>query len=227
MIVVLRLSREPVSVTNPMKFMLLGWFQAITLIMLTFLFGSIWAGTLFFTLGFVVAFMTTVVASRTCSIWLCGWMEKALGMTIIECEGETELRAITRILVAMPGVLVESKTDGYAYSAGYRLDTKCPAHSIPTAGGVDGEMRPRTLGFLIGYILGSIVGIVVAIPVYIAAIPAHQSFVPELTVGNLKDRAQPLVMACVIGFSFGVLFFMKTRSAFGVLDDRHIKGTTV
>lgn len=58
-----------------------GYFQALMLIFLTFLFGSTYSGDLLATGIFLVSFITVIVISRTYSIYFCKWMERALGVT--------------------------------------------------------------------------------------------------------------------------------------------------
>lgn len=154
MVVVLRPSKEecPASGKLPLFDIICGYFQALMLIFLTFLFGSTYGGDIIHTGLFVVVFITFVVTSRTYSIYFCWWMEKYLGVTVIEYHTPTELEAIRTILAGMPGVLVQSVTDGYKYSAGYRLDREndCTNHNLHLT-----KVAPRAIGRLVGYIVGS------------------------------------------------------------------------
>lgn len=127
MVVVIRLSSEANPRTHPMLIMFDGIVKALILFILTFFFGSVYGGTLFRTTILVAFFFFAIALSRVLSVWIFCWLEKSMELRIIECESSAEMRGMARLLAAMPGVLVESKTHGYRYSGGYRVD-----------GGVDG-----------------------------------------------------------------------------------------
>jgi hypothetical protein len=68
----------------------------------------------------VATFVSAVAFSRLASINLCAWLEKRLGLTIIEYRTEREWVAIWFVLNSMPGCLVESKNSSYRYANGFR-----------------------------------------------------------------------------------------------------------
>ncbi|PWW72927.1 hypothetical protein C7212DRAFT_366523 [Tuber magnatum] len=75
--------------------------------------------SLFLTLAFVATFVSVIAFSRLASIQLCAWMEKHLGLTIIEYETEREWVAIWFVINSMPGCIVESQNSSYRYVNGY------------------------------------------------------------------------------------------------------------
>lgn len=128
-----------------------GFIQALMLIALTILFGSIYNNGIFQAASFVVVFIALIVISRTYSILYCLWMERAVNTTIIEYRTPTELRAIKAILAGMPLVLVDNITDGSQYGGGYRLgkNPDCTNHPLPTTGPCP-RIFGRTLGLAVG-----------------------------------------------------------------------------
>jgi len=60
-----------------------------------------------------------VAFSRLASIQLCSWMERRLGLTIIEYDTEKEYIAIWLAINSMLECLVESKNSSYRYANGY------------------------------------------------------------------------------------------------------------
>lgn len=141
----------PTNAKQPLFNILRGYLQALLLVGMTFLFGSTSRGDFFDAGLFIFTFITLVVISRTYSIYFCWWMESVLGATLIKYDTLTELRAIRTILAGMPGVLVESVTDSYKYSAGYRLgvNSDCRNHDTPIA-----RVNFRTVGRVLGVIIG-------------------------------------------------------------------------
>lgn len=136
MVIVIRLSAEADPETHPMAIMFTGILKAFILLMLTIFFGSVYGGTLFFTIILVVCFLLVIALSRTLSVWLFCWLEKSMELRVIECESSAEMRGMARLLAAMPGMLVESKTYGYRYSGGYRVGVEadeCSAHAESVA----------------------------------------------------------------------------------------------
>ncbi|KAG0634970.1 hypothetical protein HOY80DRAFT_1140281 [Tuber brumale] len=97
-----------------------GYLQVIHLGGVSFLFGSIALGSLFLTLGFVATFISAVAFSRLASIQTSAWLEKRLGLTIIEYQTEREWVAIWFVLNSMPDCFIESKNSSYRYANGYR-----------------------------------------------------------------------------------------------------------
>lgn len=137
----------PENPMRPLYGILRGYLQAAILIGTTYLFGSTYGGDLIYSLIFVCVFLTLIVVSRTYSIYLCLWLEKALDATVIEYDTPSELQAIRTVISGMPGVLVKSVTEGYIYSEGFRLDryNGCPHHDEPRKF----TTNPRPLGFLL------------------------------------------------------------------------------
>ncbi|KAG0129043.1 hypothetical protein HOY82DRAFT_611236 [Tuber indicum] len=119
MVLVIRPSRDPSQQKVNMHW-LSGYLQVLHLGGVSFLFGSIALSSLFLTLGFVATFVSAVAFSRLASINLCAWLEKRLGLTIIEYRTEREWVAIWFVLNSMPGCLVESKNSSYRYANGFR-----------------------------------------------------------------------------------------------------------
>lgn len=136
MTIVIRLSPEATPEKHPMAIMFGGVFKGLILFLLTIFFGSVFGGTLFSTTLLVMLFFVAIALSRILSVWIFCWLEKAMELRIIECESSAEMRGMARLLVAMPGVLVESVTHGYRYSGGYRVDvdtSECTEHHTPEA----------------------------------------------------------------------------------------------
>lgn len=200
MVVVLQLSDEASTRAHPLMAVLIGWLQAMMLVFLTFLFGSIVGGTLFLAVTFVVVFMSTITASRACSIYLCSWLETALDLTIIECGSHEEMNAITRILAAMPDVLVESKSDGYRYSGGYRIyrEFELPKQKVRPA-------NFRTIGRVLGFVL-----------ILIVCLGLGTGFIVAWHTGE-HDIHGMVASAVVIGSGLGCLLAEKIRSEFEIL----------
>ncbi|KAG0634968.1 hypothetical protein HOY80DRAFT_1095739 [Tuber brumale] len=97
-----------------------GYLQVMHLGGVSFLFGSIALGSLFLTLGFVATFVSAIAFSRLASISISAWLEKRLGLMIIEYETEREWVAIWFVLNSMPDCFIESKNSSYRYANGYR-----------------------------------------------------------------------------------------------------------
>ncbi|KAG0129041.1 hypothetical protein HOY82DRAFT_621011 [Tuber indicum] len=97
-----------------------GYLQVLHLGAVSFLFGSITLSSLFLTLGFVATFISAIAFSRLASILMADWLEKRLGLTIIEYRSEMEWIAIWVVINSMPDCLVESKNSPYRYANGYR-----------------------------------------------------------------------------------------------------------
>lgn len=211
MVVIVRLTpQDPFPVRHPACSVFLGLLRAMMFIFLSFLFGSIWGGTLFYTLGFVAALMGTIFVSRFCSIFLCRWLERHLDMTVIQCENIIELAAIKKTLAAMPGVLVENKTDSYKYSAGYRLDTKCQNHSQPATANSKETPNLGVLGLIIGFITGIIEGAMIGLMAYtVLRLTDHRA--GQVFSG---DYLPPLVIGLSLGICFSVLLFVKIVAEF-------------
>lgn len=181
------------------------------LVFLTFLFGSTYNGDLLFTVLFVVVFVTIIVVARTYSIYFCYWMEEALGVTAIEYDNSTELKAIREILVVMPGVLVENMTNDYKYFEGYRLNEKikCPSYSQPAA-----PVDPKTIGRFICFI--------VWVPVITTAV-LYGGWGAIMwgyhgTTMSVEDGSLPGSVLILINFLFiGCFFHRKIMSDFGLV----------
>ena len=113
MILIFRSRRDPEAPS--MSGIFIGYMQFIWLCIVSFYFSSTIGGSLLRTMTFVVAFVSTVAASRALSIWWCRWMERETDMTIIEYDSasldQKSLRdsAIIRrlIITAFPGRIVE------------------------------------------------------------------------------------------------------------------------
>ncbi|KAF8538332.1 hypothetical protein BDD12DRAFT_981630 [Trichophaea hybrida] len=122
-VVVLRLSAKSRQL-SPVRTILKGYFQAMMLLSLTFLFASIVGSTLLWATLVVATIISSVSASRGLSLWISRLLVEAAQLTIIECTDNREMKGMARLLVSIPGLLIESKTDGYSYSGGYRLDSR-------------------------------------------------------------------------------------------------------
>lgn len=142
-------------------------------------------------------------------------------MTVIQCETVIEMAKIRKILVAMPGALVESKTDSYKYSSGYRLDTICQDHSGPAV--EKGKESPdlTVLGLFIGLIMGVTEGTVIGLLAYIALrlTDQHLDTSPVFSGGYFP----PLVIGLSLGVCSSILLFVKVMSEFGALSGYKIK----
>ncbi|KAG0641349.1 hypothetical protein HOY80DRAFT_999376 [Tuber brumale] len=119
MVLVVRPTRDSSRKRTAMQW-LSGYLQVMHLGGVSFLFGSIALGSLFRTLGFVATFVSAVAFSRLASIQISAWLEKRLGLTIIEYETEREWVAIWFVLNSMPDCFIESKNSSYRYANGYR-----------------------------------------------------------------------------------------------------------
>jgi hypothetical protein len=95
----------------------------------------------------VATFISAVSFSRFASIKLCAWMEKRLGLTIIEYDTESEWVAIWLVINSMPGCLVESQNSSYRYANGH-LPHKCPGTEgdpSPTPNASAGELCQESI----------------------------------------------------------------------------------
>lgn len=221
MVVVVRLvPLDAFTVRYPVHSLFFGLLQAIQCIFLGVLFGSIWGGTLLYTLAFVCAFMVTIFMSRSLSIFLCRWLEKSLSMTVIRCETVDEMESVKMILVKMSDVLVEGKTNPCKYSEGYRLDKKCQNHARPV-----GEIQnpkenpnPRTLGVVVGLVMGLTVGASSGFAAYIVSRPQdpYHNSVDLGVFGDFRSRSR-VSAGLVVGLSFAVMLFANAISEFGAL----------
>lgn len=156
---------------------------------------------------------------------LCLWLERALGMTVIECETVADMTLMKQILVAMPGVLVEGRTNFYRYSAGYRQDTQCQNHSPPTGEIQSAEENPspKTLGVIIGLITGLAAGVLLGFTAYTISTPQLLPTEERVRLGFFGDDRSRLVIALTIGFCFALMFFGNAMSEFGALSGHVIK----
>lgn len=188
-------------------------------------------GTLIYTVAFVIAFLTVIVLSRMLSLWMGSWMEKKLDMIIIEYEEEKERKAIMRALYTMPGVLVESKSDGYTYSEGYRFDKPCKRHEVPALPEAGPPPKPpntwwRAVGGVCGFITGLLVGFAAGFLTYIASIPPWDDFFVDPLRATRRAYIPTFSTAVFLGAAMGWNFFLKTRSEFRRLGPEDI-GTWV
>ncbi|KAG0634964.1 hypothetical protein HOY80DRAFT_483836 [Tuber brumale] len=143
MVLVVRPTRDSSQKRTVIQW-LFGYLQVMHLGAVSFLFGSIALGSLFPTLGFVATFISAVAFSRLTSIQTSAWLEKRLGLTIIEYETESEWAAIWVVLNSMPDCFIESKNSSYRYANGYRphLCTEAggnPGTAAATNPGVQGQ----------------------------------------------------------------------------------------
>lgn len=221
MVVVLRLvPQEKFSVRHPFYSLIFGLFQAIQCIFLGVLFGSIWGGTLLYTLGFVCAFMGTIFVSRGLSVWLCCWLETSLSMTVIKCETVEEMNSVKTILFNIPDVLVEGKTNSCKYLGGYRLDKECQNHTRPVGEiqNLKEDLNPRTLGVVVGIVMGLTVGASLGSVAYTISRP--QNPYPDGAdlegFGVIRSRSR-VSAGLIVGFCFAVMFFANAVSEFGAL----------
>jgi hypothetical protein len=236
MVVVVRypIDSEVFFRNHPLSTIFFGYTQAVTLIFLTFLFGSSWNGPLFYTIAFVFGFLSVITGSRALSLLLCRWMEINLDMVVIECEDEKEKLEIRKILLSMPGVLIESTTGSYKYAGGYRFDTdtdkgRMHAHILPElAADPNSQPRPRAhqwraIGIGFGILGGTIVWVLATTIFYIASVPANEPFFPGVAhvqsdSRNMSTYFLPSIsVAVTLGFALGFTFGVKVRSEFGLL----------
>lgn len=234
MVVVVRypLDSEIFFRNHPLCTIFFGYAQALTLIFLTFLFGSAWNGTLFYTLAFVSGFLTVITGSRALSLLLCRWMEINLNTVVIECEDEKEKLKIRKILLSMPGVLIESTTRNYKYAGGYRFDTdtenndKHIHNTFPERiADPNPQSRPRAhqwraIGIGFGIIGGAVVWLLATMIFYIASIPANQPFYPgieHVQVDSSTYFFPSISVSVALGFLLGFTFGVKIRCEFGSL----------
>ena len=114
MILIFRSRGDPKAPSVTMFGIFIGYMQFIWLCIVSFYFSSTIGGSLLKTLTFVVAFVSTVAASRALSIWWCRWMERKTDITIIEYDSASlrqksprDSAIITRLIAAFPGTIVE------------------------------------------------------------------------------------------------------------------------
>lgn len=238
MVVVVRypLDSEIFFRNHPLCTIFFGYAQALALIFLTFLFGSAWNGTLFYTLAFVSGFLTVIMGSRALSLLLCRWMEIKLNTVVIECEDEKEKLEIRKVLLSMPGVLIESTTRNYKYVGGYRFDTDTDnghthdhVHTFPElVTGPNSQPRPqahqwRAIGIGFGIIGGVVVWLLATTIFYIASIPANEPFYPGVQHVQADSRIistyffPSISVSVALGFLLGFTFGVKVRCEFGSL----------
>lgn len=89
-----------------------GLCQAIMLILLTFLFGSMYGQRLFLSLYFVLAFTAAIFLCRASSIWASYRLQKATHLTVIECQNYSEMDQAQKLLLTLDNVLIKNKTSG-------------------------------------------------------------------------------------------------------------------
>lgn len=224
MVIVIRLVQlDKFPVRHLLLSLIFGLLQAIQCIFLGVLFGSIWGGTLLYTLAFVCTFMITIFVSRAFSIFLCCWLETSLNMTVIECETVEEMKLVKGILVEMPDALVEGKTNPCKYSGGYRLDKGCQNHQnhARPVGEIQNpkeNLNPRTLGVVVGLIMGLTIGVSLGSAAYTVSRP--QNPYPDNEDLRVFEgiRSQSRVSTgLIVGLCFAVMFFANAISEFGAL----------
>ncbi|KAF8244619.1 hypothetical protein K440DRAFT_635960 [Wilcoxina mikolae CBS 423.85] len=84
-----------------------GAAQAIMLLLLTLLFGSLWGQQLFHSFYFVLAFTFTVFISRA--------LQLATNLTIFQCQNLDDMAEVELDLMSIPNVLISNKTSGHSY----------------------------------------------------------------------------------------------------------------
>ncbi|KAF8244637.1 hypothetical protein K440DRAFT_635860 [Wilcoxina mikolae CBS 423.85] len=121
LMVVVRIADDIVhSSVNPLIRVVFGTSQAIMLVLLTFIFGSMYPLRLLHASLFVVAFTCTVSFSRGLSIWASGQLQKGTGLTILECKTMKEMDSVYKRLLSLKNVVVENQTDGILYFGGHQ-----------------------------------------------------------------------------------------------------------
>lgn len=150
-------------------------------------------------------------------------------MTVIECETVANMTSMKRILVAMPDVLVEGRTNFYRYSGGYRLDTQCQNHSRPTDQIQNAEENPSpmTLGVIIGLITGLAAGALLGFMAYTVSTPQLLPVQERVGLGFFGDDRSRLVIGLTIGFCFALMFFGNAMSEFGALSGHVIESKEI
>lgn len=124
-VVVLRLSADASTNFQEISHLVAGACGAIIFILLTFIFGSIYSVRLFPSLAFIFAFCATLSVARLFSLYLLASLQKDAGLLVIECRSQDEMRAVARLLCALPFVVAWCRTAGYAYADTRRLDFAC------------------------------------------------------------------------------------------------------
>ncbi|KAF8243569.1 hypothetical protein K440DRAFT_637232 [Wilcoxina mikolae CBS 423.85] len=114
---------SPAGSPHPAKSAIKGAIQALTVIALTLLFGSIYGSTLFMTTTFAIVLIVTIAFSRILSIAALVHLQKVAQLAVIECASDAEVRGVARLLATMPGVVVSKRGGKQRYSGGWCLDT--------------------------------------------------------------------------------------------------------
>ncbi|KAI9820522.1 MAG: hypothetical protein M1832_003713 [Thelocarpon impressellum] len=92
---------------GPFKTVLIGFFNATMLLLLTCFFAMYWGGTVKDTLIFLVVLLVTATAGRLLGLLYVRWSARAYGLSVIECYDKQEIRGVMRLLASMPDVMVE------------------------------------------------------------------------------------------------------------------------
>lgn len=179
MIIVLRKSPEATP-RSTLTLAIHGFIQAISIVLLTFMFASMWGGSVMWTTLFVAAFMSIIWVSRTASLVVGEYLEHRTGMTVIYFSTSDERRAILRVLAAMPEALVEIRYSGFMYWDGHNLNGDCESHgNSEFKRSKETEARVRSLGLIRGVITGFLIGIGVFFSFFVATLPYNAPFIPH------------------------------------------------
>ncbi|KAI5803919.1 hypothetical protein EDC01DRAFT_627723 [Geopyxis carbonaria] len=161
LILVLRPTAEFRTPVNPFIRHLVAYIELIFLLFVSMVFGSTIYGTLFYTLGFVIAFMTTMGISRLASIGLSSHLERRLDMEIIEYNSDDDHRAIKSLILNLPGCIIESRTGAYRYVSGFRQDGTCTCHVPYVSEMHETKVVCMMFASMAGLVFGTAVGAVI------------------------------------------------------------------
>lgn len=189
--------------SDDIKTALDGMIQSASILALTFMFGSIWGGSLEWTVLFVAAFMCVMWISRTVSLVVGRFLETSTGITMITYELEDERAAIIRILTGMPGAIVENKSNSSKYWLGRKLRNKCESCQLSLEHQWEDKTAP---GVFYGLVFATISGIVIFICFLAVTLPFDAPFMPHPSEWMDYRVATSVSMTLAITYAVCVAF---------------------
>lgn len=208
-IVVIKKAHRTANWSDEVKTALDGIVQSASILALTFMFGSIWGGSLEWTVLFVAAFMCVMWISRTVSLVVGRYLETSTGMTVIMHETEKEKTAILRILTGMPAAFVENKSNSSKFWHGYKLGNKC--ENCKTT--LEQEWEDKTApGVFYGLVFAIISGVGIFICFLAVTLPFDAPFLPHPY--EWKNYRVATSVSLTLAVTYAVCFAFEFRSVF-------------
>ncbi|KAI5847654.1 hypothetical protein DFP73DRAFT_348265 [Morchella snyderi] len=182
-----------------------GMIQSASILALTFMFGSIWGGSLEWTVFFVAAFMCVMWISRTVSLVVGRFLETSTGITMITYKSVEEKAAIIRILTGMPEAIIENKSNSSKYWHGHKLRNKCDNCKLPLEDDWEDKTAP---GVFYGFIFAIISGVLIFMCFLAVTLPFDAPFIPhpsrwkDFKVANSVSLTLAITYALCVAFEF-------------------------